>query len=185
MVKTVVLDLLSLDSVRSAAAEITCLADHVDLLINNAGISTSKLRYSVEGVESHFAINHLGHFLLTGLVLPLLLRAPSPGARVVNVSSLANFLSPVRFSDINFANEVDGPKKGTIAVPKEELHRSYNPAWSLARAPNGFPGTLAYGPTSCSPWSLSADLLARVSIVSRCTPVVSKADTLRSVWRRE
>ncbi|KAF3769909.1 NAD(P)-binding protein [Cryphonectria parasitica EP155] len=142
--KTVQVDFLSLASVRSAASEISALTDRLDVLINNAGISTAVLRYSREGFESQFATNHLGPFLLTKLLLPLLLRA-SPGARVVNVSSTAQWISPVRFSDINFENEVDGPKKGKIDLPKNERPHSKSPAWTMARSADGFPGTMAYG----------------------------------------
>lgn len=169
MIKTVVLDLLSLESVRSAAAEIARLTDHLDILINNAGISTNTLRYSAEGIESHFETNHLGHFLLTTLVIPLLIRASTtsdPGAgtpRIVNVSSEANWLSPVRFSDINFANDVDGPKKGTIAVPENEQYSLKTPEWTRARAPNGFPGFLAYGQSKTANILFTVELKHRLA----------------------
>lgn len=169
MVKTIVLDLSSLESVRSAAAEVARLTDHLDILINNAGISTNALRYSAEGVESQFATNHVGHFLLTTLVLPLLLRAStttSPGVgapRIVNVSSEGNWLSPVRFSDINFANEVDGPKKGTIAVPKGEQYSLKTPAWAREKAPNGFPGFVAYGQSKTANILFTVELKRRLA----------------------
>ncbi|MBP2472415.1 NAD(P)-dependent dehydrogenase (short-subunit alcohol dehydrogenase family) [Crossiella equi] len=76
------LDLLDLDSVRGFAEDVT----ELDLLVNNAGISGQPLRYSPQGVESHFATNHLGHYALTGLLLPTLQEAETP--RVVTVSSL-------------------------------------------------------------------------------------------------
>ncbi|PSR90390.1 short chain dehydrogenase/ reductase-like protein [Coniella lustricola] len=143
-VQTVSLDLNSLESVRSAAAEIAKLTDHLDILINNAGISTGTYSRSREGIESHFATNHVGPFLFTNLLLPLILRA-GRGARIVNVSSSAHSISPVRFSDINFENEVDGPKKGTIDVPMNERPHPKSPAWTVARSADGFPGTVAYG----------------------------------------
>ncbi|CAN8097093.1 unnamed protein product [Discula destructiva] len=160
-VKTVVLDLLSLDSVRSAAAEITRLTDHLDILINNAGISTNKLRYSAVEIESQFATNHLGHFLLTSLLLPLMLHA-SPGARIVNVSSRAHRLSPVRFSDINFEDEVGGPKRGTIGVPKEEQFPPKVPTWTTARASDGFPGFIAYGQSKTANILFTVELKRRL-----------------------
>lgn len=169
MVQTVVLDLLSLESVRSAAAEVVRLTDHLDILVNNAGISTKNLRYSAEGIESHFATNHLGHFLLTTLLLPLLLRAStnaSPGSgapRIVNVSSEGNFLSPVRFSDINFANEVEGPKKGTIAVPKSQQYSLKAPAWTRGRTPDGFPGFMAYGQSKTANILFTVELKRRLA----------------------
>jgi NAD(P)-dependent dehydrogenase (short-subunit alcohol dehydrogenase family) len=75
------LDTEDLDSVRSFA---TAWGDRpLDLLLNNAGISAVPWRLSPQGVESQFATNFLGHFALTGLLLPHL----RGGARVVNVSS--------------------------------------------------------------------------------------------------
>lgn len=70
------LDLMDLDSVRAFADEV----GSVDLLVNNAGIAGQPHRLSPQGHESHFATNHLGHFALTGLLLPRL-------DRVVTVSS--------------------------------------------------------------------------------------------------
>ncbi|MFS8097130.1 SDR family NAD(P)-dependent oxidoreductase [Lentzea alba] len=75
------LDLMDLDSVRAFAAGI----DEVDLLVNNAGVAGQPFRLSPQGHESHFATNHLGHFVLTGLLLPLLAKGDEP--RVVTVSS--------------------------------------------------------------------------------------------------
>lgn len=142
--KTLVLDLASLSSVRSAARRVAAMTDRLHVLINNAGISTSVRRISPDGYEMHFAVNHLGHFLLTNLLLPLVVRA-GPGARIVNVTSTAQRISPMRFSDYNFDNEVDGPQKGKIVVPTDEQPSPKIPAWVLAKSPGGFPGTVAYG----------------------------------------
>jgi NAD(P)-dependent dehydrogenase (short-subunit alcohol dehydrogenase family) len=73
-------DLASLESVRAAAAS---YADPLDLLVNNAGIMAPPYSRSVDGFESQLATNHLGPFLLTGLLLPRL----RDGGRVVTVSS--------------------------------------------------------------------------------------------------
>lgn len=144
MVKTVVVDLSSQASVRSAAKQIVSLTDRLDILINNAGISVAKRQLSSERIEITFATNHVGHFLLTTLLTPLLAQA-SPGARVVNVSSSAHRISPMRFSDINFDEYVKGPKQGQIAVPEKERPHPKNPAWTMARSDDGFPGMVAYG----------------------------------------
>jgi len=79
------LDLFDLGSVRTFAASI---GDPVDLLINNAGIMVPPLSRSAEGFESQLAVNFLGHFALTGLLLDRLEAAVAP--RVVTVSSLAH-----------------------------------------------------------------------------------------------
>jgi NAD(P)-dependent dehydrogenase (short-subunit alcohol dehydrogenase family) len=60
--------------------------DHIDLLINNAGVMACPPSLTVEGLERQWATNHLGHFALTGHLLPLLSERP---ARVISVSSLA------------------------------------------------------------------------------------------------
>ncbi len=61
----------------------------LDLLVNNAGVMTPpRYRETAEGHELQFGTNHLGHFALTGLLLPALLKAPSP--RVVTVASIAH-----------------------------------------------------------------------------------------------
>jgi NAD(P)-dependent dehydrogenase (short-subunit alcohol dehydrogenase family) len=74
--------------------------DTLNLLINNAGVMGCPLARTAEGWEMQFATNHLGHFLLTGRLLPAL-RAGAP-SRVVNVSSRGHRFSPVVFDDIHF-----------------------------------------------------------------------------------
>ena len=99
-VEIAALDLTSPASVRACAKG--WLADHdaLQLLVNNAGIMACPLARTAEGYELQFATNHLGHFLLTGLLAPALL-AGAP-ARVVNVSSAGHRLSGVDFDDLHF-----------------------------------------------------------------------------------
>jgi NAD(P)-dependent dehydrogenase (short-subunit alcohol dehydrogenase family) len=87
-VSLVVFDLASLDSVRAGAAEILERCGRLDVLVNNAGLVLSTRTETVDGFESTFAINHLGPFLLTELLLDRL-RQSAP-ARIVNVSSTAH-----------------------------------------------------------------------------------------------
>ncbi|MET8975979.1 SDR family NAD(P)-dependent oxidoreductase [Streptomyces sp. NPDC004539] len=81
------LDLGSLTSVRSAAKEIGDRYGAIDLLINNAGVSSSdkRRRKTEDGFELHLGTNHLGHFAFTGLLLDQILAAPA--SRIVTVSS--------------------------------------------------------------------------------------------------
>jgi NAD(P)-dependent dehydrogenase (short-subunit alcohol dehydrogenase family) len=88
------LDLADLASVRSFAAGV----DRVDLLVNNAGIGMIPRQQTRDGFEMQFGTNHLGHFALTGLLLPLLLARP--GARVVTVSSDAHARGRIDFDDL-------------------------------------------------------------------------------------
>nr|XP_006813938.1 PREDICTED: retinol dehydrogenase 12-like [Saccoglossus kowalevskii] len=94
------LDLGSLQSVRNFAAEIIREESHLDVLINNAGVMCCPYSKTEEGFEMHFGVNHLGHFLLTHLLLDLLKKsAPS---RIVVLSSLVHILMfGIHFDDIN------------------------------------------------------------------------------------
>jgi len=94
------IDLASLASVRSAAAEVEARFHHLDVLMNNAGIMAVPKASTEDGLESQIATNHLGHFALTGLLLPRLLAAPSP--RVVSVSSNAHRMGKVDPDDLSF-----------------------------------------------------------------------------------
>ncbi|TGO34335.1 hypothetical protein BHYA_0202g00200 [Botrytis hyacinthi] len=75
-VQTLELDLASTESVRAAAKELNSKISHLDILINNAGVmSLQELTLTKEGVEMHFATNHIGHFLFTNLILGKLVAA--------------------------------------------------------------------------------------------------------------
>jgi NAD(P)-dependent dehydrogenase (short-subunit alcohol dehydrogenase family) len=92
------LDLSDLSSVRAFAEQ---HQGPVDLLINNAGIMAPPRRETKDGFESQFGTNHLGHFALTGLLLPHLLE--SGGARVVAQSSGAHRIpGAINFDDLQF-----------------------------------------------------------------------------------
>ncbi len=88
-VEIVPLDLSDLDSVGSAAAAILQRHPHLDLLVNNAGIMGTPYAETVQGFEQQVGTNHLGHFALTGQLLPALLA--TAGSRVVTVTSVARF----------------------------------------------------------------------------------------------
>jgi NAD(P)-dependent dehydrogenase (short-subunit alcohol dehydrogenase family) len=97
-VDMVVADMAEMAQARRAAAEIAALTDRIDALLNNAGGIGKERVVTAEGNEAVFAGNHLGPFLLTRELLPLLRRAAQTAARgsvrVINVSSLATDLSP-------------------------------------------------------------------------------------------
>lgn len=137
-IKEIIVDLSSLSSVRGAAAEIGETVGKngtIDVLFNNAGINISEQRFTEKGVEMQFAINHLGSFLLTNLLLPVILRG-GDAKRVVNTSSEAHRISPVRFSDINqdlgkIVEQEDMPRRG---LPK-----------GILRGRGGYEPAVAYG----------------------------------------
>jgi NAD(P)-dependent dehydrogenase (short-subunit alcohol dehydrogenase family) len=94
------LDLADLGSVRDAARSVADAVEGLDVLVNNAGVMAMPLRRTADGFELQFATNHLGHFALTGLLLPALLRAEGP--RVVTVSSNGHRMGRNDWSDPNW-----------------------------------------------------------------------------------
>jgi NAD(P)-dependent dehydrogenase (short-subunit alcohol dehydrogenase family) len=92
------LDLTSLESIRAAADQLRSDHDHIDLLINNAGVMMTPKSTTKDGFELQFGTNHLGHFAFTGLLLDRLL--PVPGSRVVTVSSIGHRVGRIRFDDL-------------------------------------------------------------------------------------
>ncbi|ALC41808.1 CG11200, partial [Drosophila busckii] len=97
------LDVGDLKSVRAFAQRLKEKHSKIDILLNNAGIMFAPFKLSSDGFESHFAINFLGHFLLTHLLLPQLRAAGREGrnARIVNVSSCVNLIGRINYKDIN------------------------------------------------------------------------------------
>ncbi|XP_041772169.1 retinol dehydrogenase 12-like [Anopheles merus] len=93
------LDLASFESIRSFVKTFLSMERRLHVLINNAGVMACPKAYTKEGFEMHFGTNHLGHFLLTNLLLDVLKRsAPS---RVVTVSSLGHKWGRINKDDIN------------------------------------------------------------------------------------
>jgi NAD(P)-dependent dehydrogenase (short-subunit alcohol dehydrogenase family) len=91
------LDLASLASVRAAAVRVLEARGGLDLLVNNAGVMALPRRETADGFEMQLGVNHLGHFALTGLLLPRLLAAPA--GRIVTVSSLMHRRGALRLDD--------------------------------------------------------------------------------------
>uniref|UniRef100_A0A3B3SMR9 Si:dkey-23o4.6 n=2 Tax=Paramormyrops kingsleyae TaxID=1676925 RepID=A0A3B3SMR9_9TELE len=94
------LDLASLYSVRQFAKEYNATEERLDVLINNAGVMMCPKWLTEDGYETQLAVNHLGHFLLTNLLLGKL-KSSAP-SRVVNVSSMAHKCGEIHFDDLCF-----------------------------------------------------------------------------------
>uniref|UniRef100_H9EVT6 NADP-retinol dehydrogenase n=1 Tax=Macaca mulatta TaxID=9544 RepID=H9EVT6_MACMU len=94
------LDLASLKSIREFAAKIIEEEERVDILINNAGVMRCPHWTTEDGFEMQFGVNHLGHFLLTNLLLDKL-KASAP-SRIINLSSLAHVAGHIDFDDLNW-----------------------------------------------------------------------------------
>jgi NAD(P)-dependent dehydrogenase (short-subunit alcohol dehydrogenase family) len=90
------LDLASLASIKNAADKMA-EENQLDLLINNAGIMMPPKMLTEDGFEIQFGVNHLGHFALTGHLIPMM--KDQDGARIVNVSSLAHRNGSINYND--------------------------------------------------------------------------------------
>lgn len=146
------LDLSDLASVRACAATILAAAEPLHVLLNNAGLAGQK-RLTKQGFELTFGVNHLGHFLLTQLLLPRLLQQPQ--CRVVNVSSKAHYSA----SGIDFG-ELRQPGKGFGALHAYSVSKLANVlhAKELARR-YGAQGLHAY---SLHPGVIASDVWRQV-----------------------
>ena len=97
------IDLSSLDAVKTFAREFRSKFQHLNLLINNAGVLFNTPKLNQDNVEMQFATNHLGHFLLTSLLIDLM--PDSTSSRVVSLSSLAHKKAEIFFDDLNCKNQ--------------------------------------------------------------------------------
>jgi NAD(P)-dependent dehydrogenase (short-subunit alcohol dehydrogenase family) len=143
-VETAELDLASLDSVRAAAADIAGRFERLDLLINNAGVMFTPHQRTKDGFELQFGTNHLGHFALTGLLLPAMLAVP--GSRVVTVSSNAHRTGRIDLDDLMSSRRYNrytayGQSKLANLMFTYELQRRLAAAGAATIATAAHPGT--------------------------------------------
>ena len=99
------LDLADLKSVRSFVQAFLAKHKRLDILINNAGVMALPKRKTVDGFEMQFGTNHLGHFALTGLLLPIL--KATPNGRIVTVSSGVHTSGDIHFDDLQWEKTYD------------------------------------------------------------------------------
>ncbi len=95
-------DLSSQSDIRELAHQFKDQYDRLDVLVNNAGATFAERQQSIDGIEMTFALNHLGYFLLTNLLVDLLEK--STPARIINVSSSLHKMGKLDFEDIPFDN---------------------------------------------------------------------------------
>lgn len=131
------LDLSSLASVAALADELTAEGRPIDILINNAGVMTPPERdTTADGFELQFGSNHLGHFALTGRVLPLLRAAQAP--RVVSLSSIAARTGRIHFDDLQFEKNYrpmtayGQSKLANLMFAREFARRSAEAGWGVS-----------------------------------------------------
>jgi NAD(P)-dependent dehydrogenase (short-subunit alcohol dehydrogenase family) len=104
-VDEVVLDLASLASIRATASALA--GRRIDILVNNAGVMDVPERQTADGFELQFGTNHLGHFALTGLLLPQIV----DGGRVVTVASLVHRRGRIVFEDVPRPRRYSGARQ--------------------------------------------------------------------------
>jgi NAD(P)-dependent dehydrogenase (short-subunit alcohol dehydrogenase family) len=188
-VQLVVFDLADLASVRRGAAEILEQAPRLDVLVNNAGLVLTERAETVDGYEATFAINHLGPFLLTNLLLERL--TASAPSRVVNVASTAHNAARkgIPFDDLQSTRSyrgmrVYGESKLANILFTLELARRFEGRGVTANSLH--PGTvrtgyggdgdtrgfLAFGIKIASPFFLSPAKGARTSVYLASSPDV-------------
>lgn len=100
------LDMGSFKSIKTFAELVLARFPRIDLLVNNAGIMFVPYAKSEDGIESHFAVNYLGHCLLTHLLLPRMIdtaREKGSNCRIVNVSSCAHLAGSINFKDLSMS----------------------------------------------------------------------------------
>lgn len=173
--EVVELDLASLASIRHFTTEFAGRGIPLDLLINNAGVMALPAReLTVDGFERQFGTNHLGHFALTGLLVPQLLAAPEP--RVVTVASLAHRNGNIDFDNLQGERSYkplgayNNSKLANILFAKELDRRAraaHSPLISLPVHPGiSLTNILENGPGTKSPQAIVLRILAPILIQS-------------------
>ena len=105
------------DSIRECADKIKKNLKAIDLFINNAGVVNTEYSETIDGIENTFAVNHLGYFLFTNLLLDLVKKESE--SRIINVSSAAHhFVKGMQWDDINYKDDF---KMGLKAYGQSKL----------------------------------------------------------------
>ncbi|MFT5586400.1 MAG: NAD(P)-dependent dehydrogenase (short-subunit alcohol dehydrogenase family) [Cognaticolwellia sp.] len=139
------LDLSDLDNVRAFGERLNAAGGPIDLLILNAGVMVPPESKTAQGFELQFGVNHLGHFALTGHMLPLLTDA----GRVVVVSSTAANMGEMNFEDLNFESRgykpwpAYGQSKLANQLFVTELQRQLQAAGKTQKVTAAHPGWTA------------------------------------------
>jgi NAD(P)-dependent dehydrogenase (short-subunit alcohol dehydrogenase family) len=172
------LDLADLDSVRAFAAATT---EPVDLLINNAGImALPTRRTTAQGFEAQFGTNHLGHFALTGLLLPKLLQRP--GSRVVTLSSGVHKIGRLsQLDDLHSERKYGawttyGLSKLANVLFFTELDRRLRAAGAGTISVAAHPGFASTNLQIAGPQADGATVMSRV--MALVTPVMAQSDAM-------
>lgn len=137
------LNLASLQSIRTFAAEFTNHYDRLDILLNNAGVMAPPYAKTEDGFELQIGTNHFGHFALTGLLLERLLFTTA--SRVVTTTSFAHYMGRINFDDLNWTRKYSkwpayGQSKLANLLFTYELDRRFKAAGANTIAVAAHPG---------------------------------------------
>jgi NAD(P)-dependent dehydrogenase (short-subunit alcohol dehydrogenase family) len=173
------LDLSSLQSVRAFAADLAKDHPRIDVLVNNAGIMAIPRTLTADGFEMQLGTNHLGHFALTGLLLPAL--AAAPAARVVSVASTAHRWGTMRWDDLMGERRYDkwawyGQSKLANLLFSFELSRRLAKAHPAMAAIACHPGYAATNLQGVGPRMENAGFTARIMETGNALLAQSAAD---------
>jgi NAD(P)-dependent dehydrogenase (short-subunit alcohol dehydrogenase family) len=181
-VETIALDLADLRSVRQCASELVEQLDHIDVLINNAGVLLSKRTETQQGIESTFGVNHVGPFVFTDALQGLLESADS--ARVINLASLAHVgaVGGLKWDDLQTTKHYNGwlvycRSKLANILFTQELARRMKPAGVCVSCVHPGAVNSEFGKEGDTT-GLSAKLMGYAHFVT--IPVDQGADT--SIW---
>jgi NAD(P)-dependent dehydrogenase (short-subunit alcohol dehydrogenase family) len=179
---TVSLDLADLSSVAACAEEVGSQVAQLDVLMNNAGVMAIPHRETADGFEAQFGTNHLGHFALTGLLLPLLLQAPAP--RAVTTSSQAHRTAKMRWDDPHWHDRYGkwrayGQSKLANLLFAFELDRRARAARTALASVAAHPGYAATHLQAVGPEMSGNKLTARV--MAFANKAVAQSDA-RGAW---
>ena len=177
-----VLDLASLDSIAAFADQYTADVGRLDLLVNNAGVMNLPRRPTADGFEMQFGTNHLGHFALTGRLLPLL--SAGPDARVVTLSSTVHRIGKMNFDDLMGAKRywawpAYGQSKLANLLFTGELQRRATAARLGLRAMAAHPGFALTNLQTAGPAMRGADSTTRRS---RLIATLTREFAQPAVW---
>ena len=185
-VEVMALNLASQTSIRAFADAFAAKHDRLDLLINNAGVMAIPRRETADGFEMQLGTNHLGHFALTGLLLPLILKTPQ--ARTVTVSSGAHQMGQINFDDLQSRQSYK--KWGAYAQSKlanllfaYELQRRLAAAGSNAISVAAHPGYAATNLQSVGPQMEGSRIQgAAMSLMNRVVAQSAEMGSLPTVY---
>ncbi|MFK7774247.1 MAG: oxidoreductase [Saprospiraceae bacterium] len=160
------LELHSLKSIQSFAEGVKSSYDRLDILINNAGVMACPFSKTEDGFEIQMGVNHLGHFALTGHLMPLLKKTKA--ARIVATSSLAHRQGVIDFKDINWETRTYATAKAYGDSKLANLYFTYE----LARKLKG--DSAAPIVTSAHPGWTSTDLQRHSLLFRVLNPIFSQ-----------